>query len=149
MLTEVTAASTNRDIVQGDRRKEAVECTLLFYRRMKESGIHEAKRTVNGLPTKMALLDRAWVEEFSQKGWPNWKTSFEHCCLMLREDAAEERAKAVKDIDRAWRKALVDWGRKRALRALEEMAQLQAEQNPEWAKRRAIQEDLPLLEGKC
>ena len=148
MLTQVTAARNTREITQCETRKTEVQVQLLLYRRLKDTAVHDAKRTLNGLPTKIALLERSWLEAYSQEGFPGWRTSFQYCCLMLGEDAGEERAKALKEVSRAWHKALIDWGRKRWQKSLEEVCRMEAEESPAWSLRRAIQDELP-LEGKC
>ena len=144
MLTELTANRTTREITQAEPHKVAVEVHLLLYRRLKDTATHDAKRTLNGLPTRIALIERAWIEAFSQKGFPNWRTSFSYCCQMLGEDPLEERSNALREIERAWRKALVDWGRRRWQKGLEEIEGMEAEENPHWNMRRAIQEELPI-----
>jgi hypothetical protein len=149
MLTQVTAARTTRELTNSGTRKTPVEVHLLLYRRLKDTAIHDAKRSLNGLPTRIALLERAWVEQYSQPGWPGWETSFQNCCLMLNEDPSEERVKALKEIDRVWRKSLVDWGRKRWQKALEEIETLKAGESPAWCVGRSIQDELPLMEGEC
>jgi hypothetical protein len=146
MLTQVTAARTTRSIEVAEVRRINAEPALLFFRRTKDLAIHEAKQTKNGLPTRIALLGRAWVEHHSQPEHGDWPTSFANCCRMLGEDAGSERAKAVKDIDRAWRKALSDWARKQWQRGLEEIETMMAEGNPAWAARVGVQNELPLPE---
>lgn len=144
MLTQVTAARTTRSIEVAEPQRRTVEVPLLLFRRLKDQAIYEAKKTREGLPTSEALLERAWIEQPSSPGWQGWETSFENCCRMLREDPAEERGKAMASIDRAWRKALLDWGRKKWQARLEWIAELKAQDNPAWAARRAIQDELPL-----
>jgi hypothetical protein len=144
MLTAVTAARTSRDIEVAAPRRTVVEVQLLLFRRLKDTAIHEAKRTRDGLPTRLALLERAWIEEYSAPGSPNWQTSFANCCKMLDEDAGEERSKALREIERAWRKAVTDWARKRTQQRMEVIAELKAQENPAWSARRALQDELPL-----
>jgi hypothetical protein len=148
MLTQITATRNTREISHSQVHTAPIEVELLLYRRLKDTAIHEAKRTVNGLPTRLALLERAWIEQFAQKGSMGWQTSFNHCCLMLHEDANEERAKALREISRVWRKSLIDWGMKRWQKLLEEIELMKAEDSPAWSAGRAIQDELP-LEGKC
>jgi hypothetical protein len=148
VLTQVTAARTTRDIEVAGPRRTIVEVQLLLFRRLKDTAIHEAKKTRDGLPTHIAMLERAWVEEFSAPGMPGWQTSFANCCKMLGEDAHEERTKALDEINRAWRKAVMDWARRKWQGKLEYIAELKAQENPAWSARRAVQDELPLEEGK-
>jgi hypothetical protein len=144
MLTGITAARTTREIVAAAPPRTIVEVQLLLFRRIKDTAIHEAKKTRDGLPTPTALLERAWIEQHSQPGMEGWETSFGNCCRMLREDENEERIKALAEIGRAWRKALGDWGRRRWQEQLEQIERMKAEANPAWARGRAIQNELPL-----
>lgn len=146
MLTEVTAARTTRSIEVAEPRRMKAEPALLFFRRLKDLAVHEAKQTRNGLPTRTALLGRAWIEHHSEPTNPDWKTSFANCCRMLGEDENEERIQALKEIRRAWQKALADWGRKRWQAGLEEIELLMAEGNPAWAARVGVQGELLLPE---
>jgi hypothetical protein len=150
MLTGVTAAATqNTRVIKVDQSaRPSAEVALLFFRRLKDQAIYEAKRTRDGLPTKCALLERSWVEQFTQPGWPGWKTSFANCCLMLGEDVNEERAKALKEIDRTWRKALVDWGRRKWQYQLEQIENMVAGDNPALTAHRGVQGELPLDGGR-
>lgn len=144
MLTQITAARTSRSIETAKTVRRTAEVSLLFFRRLKDQAINEAKRTRDGLPVKNALLERAWIEQYSAPGCVGWETSFANCCKMLGEDAEEERTKAIKDIDRAWRKALVDWGRRCWQQSLAKIEELKAGDNPTLAARRGVQEELPL-----
>lgn len=146
MLTQVTAARRTREIeIDAPQRTEA-EVALLLFRRLIATALHEAKKTRDGLPTTAALLERAWFEEHTPVESHGYMTSFAHCCRMLGMDESEERARALKEISRQWHKALVDWGRKKWQEKLEAIETLKAEDNPAWAARRAIQNELPLMD---
>lgn len=146
MLTEVTAARRTREIEIAAPRRTEAEVALLLFRRLIATALHEAKRTRDGLPTTAALLERAWFEEHAPVGSQAYLTSFTHCCRMLGLNESEERAQALKEISRQWHKSLVDWGRKKWQEKLEAIETLKAEDNPAWAARRAIQNELPLME---
>lgn len=146
MLTQVTAARTTREIEVAAPHRTVVEVQLLLFRRLKDTAIHEAKKTRDGLPTPTALLERAWIEQYTMPGSPGWETSFANCCKMLQEDENEERSKALDEINRTWRKNLLDWGRRKWQGRLEHIAELKAQENPEWSRRRAVQDELPLEE---
>lgn len=146
-LTQVTAQRSMRSIDSAQPRRLTAEVPLLLFRRLKDQAIYEAKKTKNGIPITSALLERAWIEQHVSPTSPNHETSFGNCCRMLGEDESAERIKALKEIDRHWHKALIDWGRKQWQTKLEAIETMKAEDNPAWAARRAIQSELPLPEG--
>ena len=146
MLTGITATMTNREVQSAAPRKRVVHVPLLLFRRLRDQALHEAKKTHEGMPTRAAMLERTWFEQHCEPKWPGWETSFSNCCLMIGLDENEDRREALRQIDRAWQKALTDWGRRRREEILDELRELKATDNPAWAKRHAIQEDLPIPE---
>lgn len=142
MLTQVTAQRSQRTMQTDRPARRVVEVSLLLFRRLKDQAIYEAKRTRDGLPTASALLERAWIEQFSQPGWDGWETSFSNCCRMLGEDVNEERDKAVREINRVWRKALIDWGRRKWQTRLEQIEVMKSGDNPALAAHRGVQQEL-------
>lgn len=147
MLAEVTAQRTTSTVENAQRRPEKAEVALLLFRRLIDNCLHEAKRTRDGEPTSTAILERAWFEHHTPEGSEAYLTSFGHCCRMLGLDEREERARVLAEIDRHWRKALMDWGRKRWQERLETVERMKAEENPAWSRGRAVQDELPLDEG--
>lgn len=146
MLTQVTAAVSRREVRTSEPRKRMIHVPLLLFRRLKDNAIHEAKKTYQGLPTKTALLERAWIEQHCEPGWLGWETSFSNCCLMLGEEESIARHAALVLIDKHWHKALVDWGRRRRMEMLEEIHLMKASDNPAWSKHHAVQAELPMDE---
>lgn len=144
MLTEITAQRSTRELKNSTRRPETAEVALLLFRRLIDNCLHEAKKTSAGLPTSTAVLERAWFEHHAPEGSEAYLTSFGNCCRMLGLDEREERARILAEIDRHWRKSLLDWGRKQWQQRLEAVERMKAEENPAWARGRAVQDELPL-----
>ena len=149
MLTEVTALRTQgtSEIRSAAPRKRMVHVPLLLFRRILDTAAHEAKKTHNGEPTKVAVLERTWFEQHCEPGWLGWEASFSNCCLMLEIEESASRRGFLREIDRAWAKALTDWGRRRRNQILEEIMREKAADNPAWAKMNWVQEYLPIPES--
>ena len=79
---QIDAAKTNRSLVTAApaRRRVRIDPQLLFWRRMIDHAIADAKRVAYGLPTDAAILARWWIEEHRppQKDCCDWERSF-HC----------------------------------------------------------------------
>ena len=144
MLTQVTATMKRREVQNAGPAARTIPIPLLLFRRLLDTALHEAKRTRDGIPTFNAILERAWFEQHVEPGWLGWETSFANCCRMLGEDEEEARRGCLRQINRAWGKALTDWGRKKREEVLAEILELKAADNPAWLKRHAVQEELPL-----
>ncbi|HEY1502566.1 MAG TPA: hypothetical protein VGF88_23525 [Acidobacteriaceae bacterium] len=137
---------TTREVQTAAHRPTVVPVALSYYRRQDELALHAAKRTRNGIPTAGALLERSWFEAHSEVGWMGWESSFSNICKMLNWEEAPTRAARIEDIDRVWRKSLLDWGRLERDRRMSELLDLKIIDNPAWARRHAIQEELSLDE---
>lgn len=94
-------------------KRQKADPKLLFWRRLIEQAVADAKRTAHGLPTDAAILARWWIEEHrptqSDKG--EYERSFEAACGWLNIDPHEERKKRLVEINETWDIALRDYGR--------------------------------------
>jgi hypothetical protein len=92
----------SQEVIQ---RKEQLQADprLLLWRRMIEFSVAEAKKTLDGLPTDLAILARWWVAEFQPKETDKdeWERSFECACHWLELDVVKERRRLVMEIDAA------------------------------------------------
>lgn len=106
---QVDAAKTDRRLTSAApaKRRAMPDPSLLFWRRMIDSAVADAKRTECGIPTDRAILQRWWIEEFkpTQQQRDEWELSFECCCGWLNLDAARERVRLLGMIDAASREA--------------------------------------------
>jgi hypothetical protein len=68
---------------------------------MIEFSVAEAKKTVDGLPTDLAILARWWIADFqpNEREKDEWERSFACACQWLDLDAAKERKKRLREID--------------------------------------------------
>ena len=66
---------------------------LLLYRRLIDTAVAEAMKTVYGVATHGAVFARWWIEEYRPAKTDDdlWPFSFECCCHWLSIDAEEER----------------------------------------------------------
>lgn len=118
-LVHVDAASTNRSLADRAQRNskrplvingQQAYCDpkLLFWRRYIDHAVDDAKRTVHGLPSDLAILARWWLSE--NRPTPDqkdeWECSFAAGCGWLNLDVEEERARLLAEIDEALRNAL-------------------------------------------
>ena len=147
MLTGITATMTTREVQTAAQRPTVMPVALSYFRRQDELALHAAKRTRAGLPTPGALLERSWFEMHYEKDWLGWESSFSNVCAMLGWHESDTRRARLDDIDRVWRKSLLDWGRLERDRRMTELLALKIIDNPQWARRHAIQEELPIEEG--
>jgi hypothetical protein len=81
-----------------------VDLTLLFWRRLINSAVADACRTLYGAPTDNAIMARYWIDEMQphQTESAGWSVSFECACGWLSLDVATERARLVGLVDDAW-----------------------------------------------
>src|ERR1700733_5906677 len=149
MLTEVTANMRERAVQTSAPQRTALPVALSFYTRLGETALHCAKRTREGIPTVAALLDGVWFEVHSEPGFLGYEASFANVCKMLGWDERQKRQERLREIDRAWKHALSDYGRKRRELMIAEVMGLEAPNNPGWVRRHAVQEDLPMPETEA
>jgi hypothetical protein len=76
---------------------------LLVWRRLLNHAVHEAKKTIDGLPTDLAILARWWIADLqpTQDDSCEWERSFACACHWLQIDAVVERKRLVREIDAA------------------------------------------------
>jgi hypothetical protein len=97
-----TARSRDRSLNQArGTRTLRSDPQLLLWRRMIEFSVAEAKKTVDGLPTDLAILARWWIADFqpNEREKDEWERSFACACQWLDLDAAKERKKRLREID--------------------------------------------------
>ena len=99
----IEAAKCDRSLVgkAPGRRRVRVDPQLLFWRRMIDGAVHDAKRTHAGMPTALAISSRLWIEEFrpSQSDRDQWETSFACACSWLSLNVEEERKRCLEAIE--------------------------------------------------
>lgn len=112
---QVDAAPVNRGISQAPslRSKLTADPRLLFWRRLLDQALADAKRTLFGLPTDSAILARWWIAEFQPKpsDKDSWESSLACACDWLNLDATTERARMVAVIDQALTEASLNHSR--------------------------------------
>jgi hypothetical protein len=104
MRVHMEAERTNRSLTQAPEPKKMTgDPALLFWRRLIESAVADAKRTKFGLPTDTAILARYWIAEDrpTQENKDEWERSFECACQWLDLDTNAERQARLKEIDEA------------------------------------------------
>jgi hypothetical protein len=107
MRVQTDAARTDRSLGQpAAPRQLRKDPQLLFWRRLLEHTVADAKRTKYGMPTDLAILARWWLERRPQQSDTHeWPRSFEAACHWLDLDPKEERKKRLVEIDEALRAA--------------------------------------------
>ena len=110
------AARKDRSLVNAadsGRRRVVVDPQLLFWRKLIDLAVADAKRTAHGLPTYSALQARWWIEEHKpvQKDRDEWERSFECACNWLNLDATAERSRLVTLIEKSVMDAYVAYVR--------------------------------------
>ncbi len=99
----VDAAKTHRSLVASApaRRRAMPLPQLLFWRRMIDSAVADAKRVTHGIPTDAAIAARWWLEELRppQSECREWERSFECCCSWLHIEPNAERMRLLAAID--------------------------------------------------
>jgi hypothetical protein len=72
--------------------------------------VDEAKKTIDGLPTDLAILARWWIADLQpqQSDRHEWERSFSCACHWLDIDAVLERKRLVREIDVALKKAWME-----------------------------------------
>lgn len=101
---QTDAARTDRSLGQAAApRQLRKDPQLLFWRRLLEHTVADAKKTKYGMPTDVAILARWWIAENRpyQHDKVKWETSFECACHWLDLDPTEERKKRLAEIDDA------------------------------------------------
>jgi len=103
VTVQISAAKTDRSLVANApaRRSVMPDPQLLFWRRLIDSAVADATRTLAGMPTDSAILSRWWIEEHQpkQSDRNDWERSFECACGWLKLDAETERKRLVLLID--------------------------------------------------
>jgi hypothetical protein len=87
---------------------------LLVWRRLLNHAVDEAKKTIEGLPTDLAILARWWIADLqpTHSDKDEWERSFGCACHWLDIDPAVERKRLVREIDAALKKAWIEvWHR--------------------------------------
>jgi hypothetical protein len=76
---------------------------LLVWRRLLNHAVAEAKKTLEGLPTDLAILARWWIADLqpTRHDHTEWERSFACACHWLDIDATKERKRLVREIDDA------------------------------------------------
>lgn len=74
---------------------------------MLDHAIAEAKKTVDGLPTDLAILARWWISDLRppREEKEDWERSFDCACHWLDLDTATERKRIIQEIDDALKHA--------------------------------------------
>ena len=74
---------------------------LLFWRRLIAHSVDEAKKTIDGLPTELAILARWWIADYqpARTSKDEWERSFACACEWLDEDPIKYRKALVQEID--------------------------------------------------
>lgn len=83
---------------------------LLVWRRLLNHAVDEAKKTMDGLPTDLAILARWWIADLQpqQSDRNEWERSFGCACQWLDIDPGEERRRLVREIDKALKRAWME-----------------------------------------
>src|ERR1700752_5181153 len=105
---QTDAARTDRSLNQpAAPKKLRKDPQLLFWRRMIESAVADAKRTRNGLPTDIAIMAKLWIVEYrpTQEDREGWMLSFACACHWLDLDPDAERQKRLDEINAALHEA--------------------------------------------
>jgi len=87
---------------------------LLVWRRLLNHAVAEAKKTIDGLPTDLAILARWWIADLqpTEKESNEWERSFACACHWLHIDAVVERKRLVREIDAALKQVWMEvWQR--------------------------------------
>lgn len=110
MRVQTDAARTDRSLGQpAAPRQLRKDPQLLFWRRLLEHTVADAKKTKYGMPTDVAILAKWWIEARTQQvDKEKWSLSFECACHWLDLDSKEERKKRVAQIDEALRAAYLN-----------------------------------------
>jgi hypothetical protein len=98
----VTASKHNRRFAQPQTPHIMVaNPPLLFWRRLLDHAIAEAKKTTDSLPSDLAILARWWIEDLRPRECDksNWERSFDCACHWLDLDADVERKRILAEID--------------------------------------------------
>ena len=101
-LTLTTAAKTQRNLSQPQAvRRMRSDPPLLFWRRVLDQAVDEARKTTGGLPTDLAILARWWISDLRplQSDKVEWERSFECACHWLDLEPVEERKRLLYEID--------------------------------------------------
>jgi hypothetical protein len=92
---------------------------LLVWRRLLNHAVDEAKKTIDGLPTDLAILARWWISDLQpdRSDRDDWERSFACACHWLDLDAVSERKRLVREIDAVLKQAWMEvWYRLTYLR---------------------------------
>ena len=92
---QIDAARTDRSLVRDlpQRMPDKADPVLLLWRRLIDTAVADATKTMYGVPTHSAILARWWIEEYkpAKTDKQAWCGSFECACSWLGKDPAEER----------------------------------------------------------
>jgi hypothetical protein len=111
---QVDAAKSNRSLVDAAaapaRAKLKADPRLLMWRRLIDHAVSDACRTRAGVPTDIALLQRAWLEAKPPRTDKHeWQCSFECACGWLSIDDVEgERTRLLAKVDATIQAAALD-----------------------------------------
>lgn len=83
---------------------------LLVWRRLLNHAVDEAKKTIDGLPTDLAILARWWIADLqpTESQQDEWERSFGCACHWLDIDPDAERRRLVREIDKALKAAWIE-----------------------------------------
>jgi hypothetical protein len=103
MRVQTDAARTDRSLSQAPApRRLRKDPQLLFWRRLLEHTVADAKKTKYGMPTDVAILAKWWIEaRVQQADKEKWSLSFDCTCHWLDLDPKEERKRRLVEIDEA------------------------------------------------
>jgi hypothetical protein len=107
----ITVAKHDRSFVQPTAgRVLRSNPQLLFWRRLLNHAVDEAKKTTDGLPSDMAILARWWIADLrpAQSEKDDWERSFDCACHWLDIDPAIERKNLLHAIDVALKKVWLE-----------------------------------------
>ena len=74
---------------------------LLFWTRMITHSVDEAKKTIDGLPTELAILARWWIADFQPRETEkdDWERSFACACQWMDKNVVSFRKQLLQEID--------------------------------------------------
>lgn len=100
---KIDAATTNRSLLKSTSSRPQLKADppLKFWRLLINTAVHEAKKTLAGIPTDRAIAARWWLEEHRPKESDKaaWRTSFACACSWLGLDAEVERKRLIGEIE--------------------------------------------------
>ena len=106
---QVSAARTDKSLVPtlGKLRhgQERMDFAQKLSVRLIEQAVQDAKKTMYGNPTDVALLSMWWIKDHrpARTEKDEWERSFERACVLMDVDVDSMRARLVTSIEAKWR----------------------------------------------